>query len=221
MLAEFGRIDRRQWLVACRQCVTHSLDRQSGVLVNAGQGGGHGDAGLDAGHPGNRLADQQDGGDTILGRSRQCSRRVGHGVTAGLADRRQNVLEHPTLKPLGSREFAVHDQPEQVGFGNDAGFLLAPQAVDDGVAFHHPTAVLLQCINRISVAEYDGYIFADKPYLTAVSDYCANGMVVELKGNDRAYGHSSESMERVKDGLPASTVRAAANCCCSAGGQFV
>ncbi len=36
-----------------------------------------------------------------------------------------------------------------------------------------------------------------------------------------AHGHYSESMERVKDGLPESTVRAAANCCCKAGGQFV
>ena len=36
-----------------------------------------------------------------------------------------------------------------------------------------------------------------------------------------AHGYYSESMERVKDGLPESTVRAAANCCCKAGGQFV
>ena len=71
-----------------------------------------------------------------------------------------------------------------------------------GWRFTTPRQHGLVRVNRISVAEYDGYILALNK---TIPHRCqrlldANGMVVELKGNDRAHGHSSESMERVKDG---------------------
>ena len=64
---------------------------------------------------------------------------------------------------------------------------------------------------RAAIPDFVGKVFAvdGRQLLTQRSDEVG------------AHGHYSESMERVKDGLPESTVRAAANCCCKAGGQFV
>ena len=87
------------------------------------------------------------------------------------------------------------------------------------------------CLDGKSQLVHSGDIERDNDILTvraAIPDFVREVFAVDgrqlltQRGDEiGAHGHYSESMERVKDGLPESTVRAAANCCCKAGGQFV
>jgi len=76
-------------------------------------------------------------------------------------------------------------------------------------------------LRRIAHLQGIADISGVEPRLPLIIDLDAHSVRFELEGNDCAHGRYSESKERVKVGLPASTVRASSNCCCRAGGQLV
>ena len=86
-------------------------------------------------------------------------------VGAGLADRGEDFLEHPALEGDGGRQRAADDQAQNVGLGQNPGFLSSAKGIEDGVAFHHPTAMLLHRVGWVSVAKRKANVLGDKQRL--------------------------------------------------------
>ena len=115
-----------------------------------------------------------DGHQLVRTRSDQLS--LGHGtlVRAGAADGRKHFIEHPGLELLSGRHDAVDDQAKRVTLREDASLLGASKAVEDGVVFHHPTAMLLHGIGSVGIAEQRANILAHKPRLAVLVGDDAN-----------------------------------------------
>lgn len=109
-------------------------------------------------------------------------------VSAMLADRRENLLKYQLLERHGFRQRRTANQPHHIRFGKNAGFLLAAEAVDDGVAFHHPTAMLLHGVNGVGIAECLTDILADEPRFIVDVDYTD---VIVLKIEDLNFTHTA------------------------------
>lgn len=73
-----------------------------------------------------------------------------HRVSAGAADRRQDIVKHPPLKLLGSGQTAVCDEPVNVALSDEPGFLCAACGLK-GVAKRDPLAMLGKCVFRVRV----------------------------------------------------------------------
>lgn len=65
----------------------------------------------------------------------------------------KNFIEQPVFELDCGGKLAGCDQPVDVTLAYEDRFLSASEAVEDGVAIHHPTAMLLDCVGSVLVAE--------------------------------------------------------------------
>ena len=78
------------------------------------------------------------------------------------ADRGKDLVDNPGFEVLGCGELGGEDEPVQVTFGDEPGFLSATERIRDGVVKRHPTAMLLDSVHSVGITEHSGYIFSAK-----------------------------------------------------------
>lgn len=100
------------------------------------------------------------------------------------------VVEEPPAELVGPhvlvslRQDLAEGAGCEVAFGDEARFLCASEAVDDGVVFYHPTAVIQNCLGGSRVSEDACYVIAAEERFSIFCRDGANVVTFLGKGDD-------------------------------------